>query len=145
MAAAAAAEGEIAMTTSNPETITLEAAPPVAPAEPKAPTKPNTTPRKPRVAPAKGQAGTKASTAKKRAKKPKAAKPAEGAREGSKAARVLDLLKRPKGATLGELMKATGWQAHSVRGFLSGTLGKKMGLKLDSAKRDGERVYSISR
>ena len=38
-----------------------------------------------------------------------------------------------------------GWQAHSVRGFLSGTLGKKMGLKLDSAKRDGERVYSISR
>ena len=42
-------------------------------------------------------------------------------------------------------MVATGWQAHSVRGFLSGTLGKKMGLKLDSAKRDGERVYSISR
>ena len=41
-------------------------------------------------------------------------------------------------------MKATGWQAHSVRGFISGALGKKMGLKVDSVRReDGERVYSI--
>jgi len=41
-------------------------------------------------------------------------------------------------------MKATGWQKHSVRGFISGTLGKKMGLTVDSVRReDGERVYSI--
>jgi len=41
-------------------------------------------------------------------------------------------------------MKATDWQAHSVRGFLSGTLGKKMGLKIVSSKtNDGERVYSL--
>jgi len=41
-------------------------------------------------------------------------------------------------------MKATDWQAHSVRGFLSGTLRKKMGLKLESTKReDGDRVYSL--
>ena len=49
------------------------------------------------------------------------------------------------GATLKELMKATGWQAHSVRGFLSGTLGKKMGLALESSKgKDGERFYKIA-
>jgi Protein of unknown function (DUF3489) len=41
-------------------------------------------------------------------------------------------------------MKATGWQAHSVRGFISGALGKKMGLTVDSARReDGERVYTL--
>jgi len=43
-----------------------------------------------------------------------------------------------------ELMKATGWQPHSVRGFISGTVGKKMGLTVESAKgEDGERSYSI--
>jgi hypothetical protein len=43
-------------------------------------------------------------------------------------------------------MKVTGWQAHSLRGFISGTLSKKMGLNIESTKReDGERVYSISR
>ena len=43
-------------------------------------------------------------------------------------------------------MTATGWQAHSVRGFISGTLGKKMGRRVDSAKReDGERVYTIAK
>ena len=63
----------------------------------------------------------------------------------TKKAIVLELLHQPAGATLDELMKATGWQAHSVRGFLSGTLGKKMGLKVDSSKRsDGERSYLIA-
>jgi hypothetical protein len=53
-------------------------------------------------------------------------------------------LKRPNGATLKELMKATGWQPHSLRGFLSGTIGKNMGLTLSSTKaEDGERTYSI--
>src|SRR3977135_3202749 len=59
---------------------------------------------------------------------PKLAKLDETARGGNKAAKVLDLLKKPDGATMKELMKATGWQAHSMRGFLSGTIGKKMGL-----------------
>jgi len=46
--------------------------------------------------------------------------------------------------TLAEIMKATGWQAHSVRGFISGALGKKMGLTVESTKReDGERVYTL--
>ena len=77
-------------------------------------------------------------------KAPKVAKKAGVARDGSKAAKVLDLLTRPDGVTLKELMKATGWQAHSVRGFLSGTVGKKMGLTVTSAKGEaGERTYSV--
>jgi len=67
------------------------------------------------------------------------------ARDGSKKADILALLRREGGATLPELMSATGWQAHSVRGFVSGTLGKKMGLTVESVKReDGARVYSIA-
>ena len=93
------------------------------------------------VAPKKGKVAPKAKTAK---KAPKAGKKAEGARDGSKAARVLDLLKRPEGATLAELMKATGWQAHSVRGFLSGAVAKKLGLAVTSTKAEsGERTYSV--
>jgi hypothetical protein len=74
------------------------------------------------------------------------AKKAAPARRGSKTAKILDLLKRPGGVTLKELIKATGWQAHSVRGFLSATVGKKMGTAVKSAKRvDGERAYRLSR
>ena len=93
------------------------------------------------VAPKKGKAGKKASPAK---KAPKGAKKATGARDGSKSAKILDLLKRPGGATAKELMKASGWQAHSVRGFLSGTVSKKMGMAVTSTKgEDGERTYSV--
>jgi hypothetical protein len=84
---------------------------------------------------------------------PKKAKAAKGAtakdatptaRDGSKKAIVLDMLKRPEGATLADIMSATAWQAHSVRGFISGSLGKKMGLKIESAKRDdGQRAYKL--
>lgn len=74
------------------------------------------------------------------------AKSAAGAREGSKTAKVLALLRQSKGATLKELMKVTGWQEHSVRGFISGALGKKLGLSVESTKReDGERLYKIDR
>src|SRR5512142_838418 len=93
------------------------------------------------VAPKKAKSGKKASPAK---KAPRSAKKAAGARDGSKAAKVLDLLKRPGGATAKEVMKATGWQPHAVRGFLSGTVGKKLGLAVVSTKaEDGERTYSI--
>jgi hypothetical protein len=97
------------------------------------------------VAPTKAKSGKKATPAKKTAKgrtKAKVATPE--ARDGSKTARILDLLKRPGGVTSKELMKATGWLPHSVRGFLSGTLGKKMKLTVTSVKgEDGERTYSV--
>ncbi|MCL5743703.1 MAG: DUF3489 domain-containing protein [Acidobacteria bacterium] len=65
-------------------------------------------------------------------------------REGSKKAIVLDMLKRADGATLADIMGATDWQAHSVRGFISGSLGKNMGLTVESFKRpDGVRAYRI--
>jgi len=77
-------------------------------------------------------------------KKAKGAKKAKGPREGSKTDQILELLKRPGGVTAKELMRATGWRAHSVRGFLSGTVGKKMGLTVTSTKGvDGERSYSV--
>jgi hypothetical protein len=92
-------------------------------------------------APKQGKSGKKASPAK---KAPKSANKASGTRDGSKAAKVLDLLKRPGGVTAKELIKATGWQPHSVRGFLSGTVGKKLGLAVTSTKgEDGERTYSV--
>jgi hypothetical protein len=54
------------------------------------------------------------------------------------------LLKRPKGATLAEIMGATGWQAHTVRGFVS-ILGSNGGKKIESSKNDaGERTYRIA-
>ena len=82
----------------------------------------------------------------KKAKASKKTRPeAKGPREGSKNAKILELLRQPKGATLQDLTAATGWQAHSVRGFLSAVVGKKLGLKLESTKRDdGQRVYSIA-
>jgi hypothetical protein len=84
-------------------------------------------------------------------KKAKAAKQATTrdaaptARDGSKKAIVLDMLKRPDGVTLADIMSATDWQAHSVRGFISGSLGKKMGLTVESFKRsDGTRAYKLA-
>jgi Protein of unknown function (DUF3489) len=120
----------------------------VAPAEePRAKKKATSGVRKPRVAASKPKSGKKATPAKKAPKGGKAAKTAKkeaGAREGTKAAKVLDLLKKPDGATLKELMKATGWQPHSVRGYLSGSVGKKLGLKIESTKAEnGERSYSL--
>ena len=58
--------------------------------------------------------------------------------------RVLELLSRRDGATIPEMMEATGWQQHSVRGFLAGTVKKKLGFPLTSSKAEGElRRYRI--
>ena len=115
------------------------------------------------MAPAKAKArnqatpAQKATPAKKAAKGPKAAKvekvakgdqgakPDAGLREGSKIALVVGMLQQPQGATLPAIMAATGWQPHTVRGFIS-TLGKKTGLVVNSAKgADGARTYSIAK
>ena len=64
----------------------------------------------------------------------------------SKRETLLKLLQSNKGATLAQMQKATGWQPHSVRGFLSATVKKKLGLKLESEEgRGGERRYAIEK
>jgi integrase/recombinase XerD len=95
------------------------------------------------VAPAKGKARKNATPAPKSPKTRTGTKQ-EVARKESKTNQLLDLLKRANGATLSELINASGWQPHSVRGFLSGTVGKKLGLTVQSEKNEsGERTYII--
>ena len=62
----------------------------------------------------------------------------------SKQDEVIALLRRPEGATVDEVVSATGWQRHTVRGVFSGTLKKKLGLTLASAKEERGRVYRIA-
>lgn len=61
----------------------------------------------------------------------------------SKQERVLAMLRSPDGTTVAAMMQATGWQQHSVRGFLAGTVRKRLKLKLQSTKVDGTRIYRI--
>lgn len=64
-------------------------------------------------------------------------------RESSKLTTVLTMLRAPGGTTIAAIMKATGWQQHSVRGFLTGAVRKRLKLNLASNKVDGERRYRI--
>lgn len=63
-------------------------------------------------------------------------------REGTKQATLIAMLAAPSGATVAEIMAATGWLAHTVRGAMAGSLKKKLGMQIDSAKEEGRgRVY----
>jgi Protein of unknown function (DUF3489) len=89
---------------------------------------------------------TKVAQAKGRKKKPAApggiSKRSTGAVTKQEA--VLDLLRQARGSTIPAIMKATGWQQHSVRGFFAGVVRKKLGLTLKSEKpNDGDRIYRI--
>jgi hypothetical protein len=65
-------------------------------------------------------------------------------REGTKQAQLIDMLRRPEGATIAEIVTATGWQAHTVRGAMAGALKKKLGLEFTSEKvEERGRVYRI--
>jgi hypothetical protein len=95
-------------------------------------------PKKKRTPSKKAKPAKKAGRARKAAGKPKADR-------ANKKAEVIALMKRAKGATLAEIMAATKWQAHTVRGFVS-ILGSKDGEKIDSSKNaDGERTYKIGK
>jgi hypothetical protein len=65
-------------------------------------------------------------------------------RESSKQSEMIKLLKRPSGATIDEMAKATSWQRHSVRGVMSGVLKKRLELSITSEKEEHGRVYRIS-
>jgi cell division septation protein DedD len=94
--------------------------------------------------PVKAAAPKNEAKATKKVTKPAQAK-ATGPRAESKGAKILKMIGRPEGATLAEIMTATGWQkAHSVRGFIS-TAGKKHGITIKSSKNEaGDRVYQTS-
>jgi hypothetical protein len=86
------------------------------------------------------------SNKKQKATKPRASKSSAGSKDKQESARsksavIIELLGRPEGASLEDMTLATGWQAHSVRGFLSGTLKKKMGRSVTSSLVDGVRRY----
>jgi hypothetical protein len=101
---------------------------------------------KPKKAAKGGKPAKKVKAATKKAKATKKAAAGKPAAERSnKKAEVIAMMKRAKGVTLAEIMQATGWQKHTVRGFVS-ILGKKGGEKIESSKNAaGERTYKIAK
>ena len=94
-------------------------------------------PRKPKTASKKSDAGADSSTP--------AAAQAPRQRQNSKQAQVIAMLQRPQGASIEQVMQATEWQQHTVRGFFAGALKKKLGLTITSDKAEGgKRIYRIA-
>ena len=128
-----------------------------AAAKPKAGKKATGSAKSAKGAPAKGKATKRTTPANATPKGKKAAKAKDAqkakesgepktARAGSKSEEVIAMLKRKGGATLAEIMAHTGWQKHTTRGWVSGFLGKKMGIAVESFKSDkGERTYRINK
>ena len=79
-----------------------------------------------------------------RQKKTSANKPTATDKKDSKQSLVVEMLRLPTGTTIDAVMKATGWQQHSVRGFFASVVQKKLGFKLNSEKVCGNRVYRIA-
>ena len=99
------------------------------------------TERKPKRAPAKIKAAAIQSTIPADATP---ARPADAAALTGKLAELLKLVRRKTGASIEEMASATGWQAHSVRGAISGTLRKRLGLTVERSKTDGVTRYRVA-
>lgn len=78
------------------------------------------------------------------AKAPHKPELAEQAKPSTKQHQMVQMLQRPEGATIDQMVKALGWQSHTVRGTMSGALKKRLGLKLTSTKDEGGRIYRIA-
>ena len=134
------------------KTDAVDALPETGSQKPKAPGKASAAKQKPDVTSKKVGAAAKPAPAKKAAKPAKEAKTSKKTaqtteasvpRTESKGSKILELIGRTNGATLAEIMNATDWQAHSVRGFLS-IASKKRGIKIESTKNDdGVRNYTV--
>jgi len=85
------------------------------------------------------------STPTKSAKQTAATTSSEQPIRGSKKSRIIAMLRSPTGATIASMAKATGWQQHTVRGFLTTVIRKRLLMKLESTKIDGHRVYRIAK
>jgi Protein of unknown function (DUF3489) len=88
-------------------------------------------------------ASTSATTAAKAAQLSQNEPKPEQGKSGSKQSNVIAMLRSPAGATIDAMAKATGWQQHSVRGFLAGVVRKRLNLKLSSEEVNGHRIYKI--
>jgi hypothetical protein len=91
---------------------------------------------------------TTKTTAARKQRKPKAVKKSPRTKTAAepritKQGRVVDALSRPEGATIAEIIAMTGWQEHSVRGFISGAVKKKLGLTVERITEDGRTVYRV--
>ena len=115
-------------------------------------TKPRRTQSRSEVAPRRAKSAGPASTktAKAAAVKKLGSAPARSLdppvkhRASSKQARVIEMLMKPEGATIGDIMKATDWQQHSVRGFFAGVIRKKLKLTLISESAEAGRIYKVT-
>jgi hypothetical protein len=94
-------------------------------------------------APSAAMPTRKASTKRSAAAARKGSRGEASRRDGSKQSCVIEMLRRKQGSTIPAIIKATGWQPHSVRGFFAGVVRKKLGLTLVSEKTGSERVYRI--
>src|SRR5262245_604165 len=131
-------KGELIMSTEVEVTTTTESAP----------MKRKSSKRSKETSPAKQSKARSKKSAKAKSgdkKSQRAAKPATKERTDTKKAIVLEMLRRKDGATMAEIATTTGWQNHTIRGFISGTVSKKMRLAIESVKIEaGERSYRIA-
>ena len=110
----------------------------------KTPSRSVITPRRARPARPASTKTAKVAPVRKRSSAPARADQPVKHRAGSKQARVIEMLMKPEGTTIDDIMKATDWQQHSVRGFFAGIIQKKLKLTLTSEAAEAGRIYKVT-